>query len=183
MPFKRSPRTYDEHSLYEYAVGALGRRMRSVAELKRLMRQRLLGVEPSRAEKMMDLVLFRLKDHGYLNDTKFAAAYTANRRDNERFGRMRVVTDLKAKGVHSELIQQAVESAYAGVDEEKLAREHLARKRVKRPGNEKEAARVYRLLARAGFRTSVAVRILKAWNVDDEVLTALESESEAASES
>ena len=30
-----------EGELYEYAVGALGRRMRSVAELKRLLRQRV----------------------------------------------------------------------------------------------------------------------------------------------
>ena len=41
MPFKRPPKTYDEESLYEYAVGALGRQMRTVAEIKRLMRRRV----------------------------------------------------------------------------------------------------------------------------------------------
>ena len=32
---------FDENSLYDYAVGALGRRMRTVAELKRLLRGRV----------------------------------------------------------------------------------------------------------------------------------------------
>ena len=39
MPFKRAPKIYDEAMLYEYAVGALSRKMRTVAELKRLMRE------------------------------------------------------------------------------------------------------------------------------------------------
>ena len=40
MPFPRPKKVYTEAELYEYAVGALGRRMRTVAELKRLLRQR-----------------------------------------------------------------------------------------------------------------------------------------------
>ena len=40
MPFKRARKTYDGESLYEYAVGALARQMRTVAEIKRLMRNR-----------------------------------------------------------------------------------------------------------------------------------------------
>ena len=41
MAFKRTQKIYDEDMLYEYAVGALGRKMRTVAELKRLMRERV----------------------------------------------------------------------------------------------------------------------------------------------
>jgi len=40
MGFARR-RLETEGELYEYAVGALARRMRSVAELKRLLRQRV----------------------------------------------------------------------------------------------------------------------------------------------
>ena len=36
MPLPRPKKVYTEDELYQYAVGALGRRMRSVAELKRL---------------------------------------------------------------------------------------------------------------------------------------------------
>ena len=41
MPFKRPKEIVDENALYDYAVRSLGRRMRTVAELKRLMRQRV----------------------------------------------------------------------------------------------------------------------------------------------
>ncbi len=42
MTFSRPKRrTYTEDEMYEYAVGALARRMRTVAELKRMMRARV----------------------------------------------------------------------------------------------------------------------------------------------
>ena len=173
MPLHRR-KTYDEATLYEYAVGALARRMRSVAELKRLMRQRLPAGEES--EALVEAVIARLKDQKYLNDTAYAAAYSSYRKENEKFGRLRVVTDLKARGVHADVIAQAVGAAYAGTDEEKLAREHLRRKRVQKPTDAQGAARIFRALLRAGYTSRTIIRILKQWDVDDEVLTALESE-------
>src|SRR5436305_10384202 len=86
-----------ENQLYEYAVGALGRRMRSVAELKRLLRQRV-EAETEVGKILVELVIRKLKDQGYLNDAKYAATYSAFRRDNEKLGRRRVATDLKIKG-------------------------------------------------------------------------------------
>ena len=59
MPFKRTRRTYDEAALYEYAMGALGRRMRTVAELKRLMRARVEG-QPD-GGVLIEAVVARLK--------------------------------------------------------------------------------------------------------------------------
>lgn len=161
----------DENSLYDYAIGALGRRMRSVAELKRLLRNRC--TEP----EIIEQVVSRLKDQKYLNDSNYAAAYSSFRRDNEKFGRRRVITDLKAKGVHGDVIEKAIEDAYSGVKEEELARAFLKRKRLKQPANNKDAARIFRALVRAGFGPGVSVRILKNWDVDEEVLTALQEES------
>lgn len=172
MPFKRSAKIYDEESLYEYAVGALGRRMRTVAEIKRLMRNRVR--EQPHAELLVDVVVARLKEHKYLNDSSYAESYSRFRKENEKFGRRRVVQDLKAKGVHGEIIERAVGAAYDEVNEEQLAREFLRRRRAKKPADQKQAARVFRMLARAGFSTGIAVRILKKWNVDDETITALE---------
>src|SRR6202051_3899938 len=115
-----------ENELYEYAVGALGRRMRSVAELKRLLRPRV-EAETEIGQTLVELVIRRLKDQGYLNDAKYAAAFSSFRRDNEKFGRRRVVTDLKTKGVHGEVIEKAVDSVYEEVNEEKQARDYLRR--------------------------------------------------------
>src|SRR5207244_8301741 len=108
MAFSRPQKTYAEEELYQYAVGALSRRMRSVAELKRLLRQRV-ETETELGQTLVELVIRRLKDQGYLNDSQYAATYSSLRRDNEKFGRMRVVTDLKAKGVHGEVIERSEE--------------------------------------------------------------------------
>jgi len=175
MPFKRTNKIYDEPMLYEYAVGALGRRMRTVAELKRLMRGRVR--EQPNAELLVDVVIARLKEQKYLNDTTYAESYSRYRKENEKFGRRRVVQDLKAKGVHADIIDKTVGVAYADVNEEQLARQYLRRKRLRKPADEKQAAKVFRNLMRAGFSTRIIFRILKQWDVDDEMLSALEAES------
>jgi regulatory protein len=175
MPFKRARKTYDEESLYEYAIGALGRQMRTVAEIKRLMRRRV-GDQPH-GELLVEVVVARLKLQHYLNDTSYAESYARFRKENEKFGRMRVVQDLKVKGVHGDVIDSVVNAAYSDVNEEQLAREFLRRKRVSKPVGQKQAARIFRMLVRAGFQTGFIFRILKKWDVDDETLTALESEA------
>jgi regulatory protein len=176
MAFKRPNEIFDENTLYDYAVGALGRRMRTVAELKRLMRQRVPKDEIGHL--LVEMVILRLKDQKYLNDTDYAAAFSSLRRDNEKFGRRRVITDLKVKGVHADVIEKVVEETYATVNEEELARAYLKRKRLKKPANDKEAARIFRGLMRAGFGAGVAIKVLKNWQVDDELLAALQEEAE-----
>jgi regulatory protein len=74
------------------------------------------------------------------------------------------------------VIEKAVGSAYSEVNDEQLARAFLRRKRQQKPADQKQAARIFRTLARAGFTTRVIVAILKKWDVDEDVLTALESE-------
>jgi regulatory protein len=175
MPFKRSQKTYDEASLYEYAIGALGRRMRTVAEIKRLMRNRV----ESQADgaELIEAVVAKLKAQRYLNDTSYAESYSRLRKENDKFGRMRVEQDLKIKGVHAEIIDGAVGAAYDDVNEESLAREFLRRRRIAKPADKKQAARVFRTLVRAGFPSRVIFRILKTWDVDEETIMAMEEES------
>ncbi|HTU41462.1 MAG TPA: regulatory protein RecX [Candidatus Aquilonibacter sp.] len=177
MPFPRPKRKfYSEDELYEYAVGALARRMRTVAELKRLLRTRV-EAETEYGKTLVELIIRRLKDNGYLNDSQYAAYFSALRRDNQKFGRRRIVTDLKTKGVHNDLIETAVDAAFEGISEEKQARDYLRRKRLKKPKDQKDAARVFRQLARGGFTTKSIFAILKKWDVDEEVLTQLEGEA------
>jgi len=176
MAFGRPKKVFTEEELYEYAVGALARRMRTVAEIKRLLRNKV-EADTEIGKTLVELVTVRLKDQGYLNDSKYAAAYSSFRRDNEKFGRQRVITDLKSKGVHGDVIEKAVSSVYDEVNEEKLARDYLRRKRLQKPGDQKQAARIFRQLVRAGFRSKTIFTILKKWDVDDETLTTLESES------
>jgi regulatory protein len=153
MPFSRPKRKfYSEDELYEYAVGALARRMRTVAELKRLLRIRVEDAESEYGKTLVELIIRRLKDRGYLNDSQYAAYFSSLRRDNQKFGRRRVVTDLKAKGMHSDVIDKAVEAAFEGVSEEKQAREFLRRKRLLKPKDQKQTARIFRHSEEMGCR-------------------------------
>ena len=177
MPFSRSKKkVYTEDELYQYAVGALARRMRSIAELKRLLRQKV-EADTEFGQTLVELIIRKLKDQGYLNDARYAAAFSSLRRDNEKFGRMRVVTDLKIKGVHGDVIDAAVSAAFDEVSDEKQARAFLQRKRLTKPQDQKQAARIFRRLTRAGFRSKTIFTILKKWDVDEEMLTTLEGEN------
>jgi regulatory protein len=180
MAWKKStvPRTYTEAALYDYAVGALGRRMRTVAELKRLMRARA-GHQPD-CDALVEAVTARLKEQRYLNDTSYASFYSTSRRDNEKFGRIRVVQELKAKGVHPEVIEKTLAETYGEVDEHKLAREFAERKRLQQPADQKQAAKIFRMMARAGFSSRAIIQLLRNWHVEDETLSALEQERDMA---
>jgi regulatory protein len=158
-----------EAALFVYAVGMLARRMRTERELRRLMQRR---AEPGElGARAMDAVVVRLKELNYLSDPRFAADYTRLRKENEKFGPRRVQQDLAAKGVASETVGAAVGAAYANVDEVALAREHVARKRMKQPSGEnarKESAKVMGRLLRAGFSAGTVFKVLREWGVEVE---------------
>jgi regulatory protein len=147
--------------------------MRTEAELRRLMKAR---VEPGESgEAAIAGALARLREHGYLNDAVFAETYARLRQENQKLGQRRVKQDLQQKGVGAELIAETLEARYGETNEEALAREHLARRRIRKPENEKEAARVMRRLVTAGFTTGVIYKILRQWDVPEETLAELDN--------
>lgn len=199
----RSPRRtkpIDEQALYEYALGVLGRGMRTEAELRRLLQRKLAPAtlraqtdvggpdedgefsavqqvlppseEPdssqraAQADAMILAVLSRLRSHQYLSDARYAATYASLRREGRRLGAHRVAHDLRRKGVPAEIITREVATAYEGTPEEAQARAFLARKRVTipKPCSDRDKARILRMLARAGFGSTVAWKILRDGN-------------------
>jgi regulatory protein len=166
MPFRsrRRPEPLDEAALYQYAVGALARQMRTVAELKRLMSRRVEQGEVG--ETKMAAVVARLADQHYLDDRAFASTYTRLRQENQSFGKRRVQQELTRKGVQAELVASTVETAYAQISEEELVRRYVARKRISKPQDEKETARLVRRLVGAGFSFAIISTLLKSWELD-----------------
>jgi regulatory protein len=124
---------------------------------------------------VIETVVARLREYGYLDDAAFAETYARLRQENEKLGVRRVRQDLQQKGVNSDLIAETLESRYGQTNEEALARQHLERKRIRKPENEKETARVMRRLVTAGFSTGVIYKILRQWDVPEESLAALEN--------
>jgi regulatory protein len=150
--------------------------MRTEAQLHRLMQAR---VEPGeRGEAVIHTVVARLKEYGYLDDAAFAETYARLRQENEKLGSRRVRQDLKLKGVKADLVEETLDARYGATDEEALARQHLERKRIRKPENEKETARIMRRLVAAGFSTGVIYKILRNWDVPDEALSALDAADE-----
>ncbi|MFZ0394402.1 MAG: regulatory protein RecX [Terracidiphilus sp.] len=147
--------------------------MRTESELRRLMHQR---VEPGDAgETVIAAVIARLKEQKYLDDAAFAETFARLRQENEKLGQRSVRQKLQQKGVSARIVSETVDARYAGTNEEVLARQYLERKRIAKPTDEKESARVTRRLVAAGFSTGVIYKILRQWNVPDEFLTALDN--------
>jgi regulatory protein len=161
---RKAPPVLDESALYEYAVKALGRQMRTVAELKRLMGRK---VEPGElGQTKIATVVARLLDQHYLDDPAFASTYTRLRQENQGFGKRRVQQELARKGVQSETAASAIETAYAEVSEDELVRRYVARKRLEKPQDQKQTARVIRRLVGAGFSFGVISKLLKTWDIE-----------------
>jgi regulatory protein len=159
-----------EAALFDYAVGALARRMRTERELRRLMALRAVPGEAG--VHAMDAVVHRLKELRYLSDVRFAATYTRVRKEDQKLGRRRVEQDLAAKGVPRGIVAKQVGEAYADVDELKLAREYVERKRMRRPEGKKEQARAMGRLLRAGFSSGTVWKLLREWGVEAEEFAA-----------
>ena len=68
FPHAQPPTPLDEAALYDYAVNALARSMRTVAQLKRLMRRKVEAGETG--EEKIAAVVARLHEHRYLDDAR-----------------------------------------------------------------------------------------------------------------
>jgi regulatory protein len=175
---ERKVRHLDTEGLWNYALRALGGRAHSTGE----MRDKLVR----RAEKPEDVdrVLARLKESKYLDDGQFAEGYATARLANERFGKTRVLQDLRHRRVAPSLAEKTVQSVYRDVDESALIEEWIRRKYRATPREglfqeDKDLASAYRRLLRAGFRTGEIVRVLKRFAKNPELLDSFEPPEEA----
>ena len=161
-PKKREP--VGESELFDYAVGSLARRMRTVRDLRRLMKPR--AQEGDAGERDMDRVVERLIELKYLSDERYAQDYTRLRKENQALGRRRVAQDLAVKGVSKELASATLEAAYGETDEVALARTYCERKRIQQPVEQKEVVRVMNRLMRAGYSSGAIFKLLRSWKIE-----------------
>jgi len=163
MPFKRSSKPKEPprgNSVYEIAVRALASRARSTAEIRTLLARRGAG------EEDIGAAIVRLREHGYLDDERFAKTFVRSKIENQSFGSGRVRRDLSKKRVSREIAERAVNSAYEQVNERELLREYLRRKlRVAAaPTKPSALASLYQRLLRVGFSSATIVKELAGLN-------------------
>lgn len=178
---ERKIRYLDSEGLWAYALRVLGGRAQSAGELRDKLRRRA-----ARAGDV-DEVLARLKSAGYLDDRRFAEGFAASRLSGEKFGRMRVIQDLRHRRVAPALAESTVQKVYQEVNEEALIEDWIRRKYRREPReglfeDQKDMASAYRRLARAGFKSGEIVKVLKRFAKNPELLDNFEPPEEPGEE-
>lgn len=180
MPFAASSKKLAPEALFAYAVKALERRAHTEQELRAKL-QRRASATASVAETVK-----RLKSIGYLDDQRTAESHAYGRREFQRFGKRRVMTELQRRGVAFDTAKQTVEQAYDKVNELDLIREHLRRKLSCDPDaqlkDQKQFARVVRNLQGAGFSSGKIIEALGKVVAEPEWLEGLEDRLAEAAE-
>jgi regulatory protein len=133
---------------FERAVKLLAAKSRSVAEL----RERLMAGKGAN-EEIVETVISRLREYGYLDDERFALSYASYKVKQKPIGRRRLERDLKMKKVPSGVADQALALVYAETSEELLIDQAIAKRlRIRgRPKNRAEAKSLFDHLLRLGF--------------------------------
>lgn len=174
-------RPLEGEALWSYALKLLGGRAHSTGELKEKLRRRAARLTE------VEEVLARLKDHGYLNDQRYAEGFASARLANDKLGRTRVVQDLRQRRVAPALAEKVVRQVYQDVNEEALIEDWVRRKYRLAPREglfreDKDLAAAYRRLLHAGFRTGEIVRVLKRFAKNPDLLDSFEPPEEPADE-
>ena len=157
--------------LFQYAARSLGARSQSIAKLK----EKLQAKAANPAD--VDEALSRLKQAGFLNDSRFAESFAASRLSSQSQGKARILRDLGQQKVPRIVAEQAVAEAFSTVNEEDLIEEHIRRKlRSVDLSDPKKLQTAYRRLRYAGFGSAVTIRVLKRHAAGAEELESLENE-------
>ena len=173
----RKAKLLDLGKLLSLALRLLGGRAYSIGELREKLQRRAEHPED------VDNVLAQLKQSGYLDDKAFAENYAAARLENEGFGKMRVLRDLRQHRVAPQLAEQVTERTFQSTDETELIEAFLKRKfRGKDLGpflsEEKNLAAAFRRLRYAGFSAGTSIRVLKRYAQQADALEGMEDAEE-----
>jgi len=153
---------------FERAIKLLTARPRSVGEL----RERLLKLKDTN-EDVVEAVIARLREYGYLDDERFAFSYASYRVKQKPVGRRRLEQDLKFKKVDSQVASEALDTVFCETPEEQLIDEAIAKRlRIRgKPKNRLEAKNLFEHLVRQGFEFELvrkSVRSLTRHYTDEE---------------
>ncbi len=137
------------------AFNLLSAKPRSVAEL----RTRLLEKEWAEAE-VVDRVIARMQELGYLNDQQYAEQFANARLTAKPIGRSRLRQDMRRKKISATDAEQALSEVYTDDREEQLI-EAAITKRLRlrgQPTSREESKKLFDYLLRLGFGYDLVIR-------------------------
>jgi regulatory protein len=176
---RKPPPKLAGEELFEYAVKYLALQACSSEALRTKLRRR------AASNTDIEATIARLKDIGYLSDERFAESYALNRAENDGFGRMRVLADLRAKRIPARLAEKAVEQVFEEKSEAAMIDAFIERRMSSlaakgRVEDEKELMRAYRRLRRAGFSSGGVMTALKRMAARPELIEEPPADEEEA---
>jgi regulatory protein len=151
---------------FQRAAKLLAAKSRSVAEL----RERLLSSAGTN-KTIVDDVITRLCEYGYLDDARFAEGYASLRLRERPIGRRRLERDLWMKKVDKAVAEKALDLVFAQTPEAELIDRAIAKRtRLRgRPRTRAEAKSLFDHLLRQGFGFElVSERVREAAKILDE---------------
>jgi regulatory protein len=142
----------------------LAAKARSVEEL----RDRLLEGRGA-TEQIVETVIERLREYGYLNDARYAQNYASLRVQQRPIGRQRLERDLRMKKVDKQTVDAALDQVFEATPEEDLIDSAIA-KRIRlrgRPQTRAEAKKLFDHLLRQGFAFELVGEKVRAASKSD----------------
>lgn len=153
--------------VFQRAGKLLAAKARSVEEL----RERLLEGRGA-TDSIVETVIERLREYGYLNDARYAQSYASLRVQQRPIGRQRLERDLRMKKVDKQTVDAALDQVFEATPEEDLIDRAIA-KRIRlrgRPQTRAEAKKLFDHLLRQGFSFELVgdkVRAVSKGEVED----------------
>lgn len=150
--------------VFQRAGKLLAAKPRSVAEL----RERLLEGRGA-TKTIVEEVIARLREYGYLDDARFAHSYASLRVQQRPIGRQRLARDLWLKKIDKQTVEAALDQVFeASPESEMIDRAIEKRTRLRgRPQTRAEAKKLFDHLLRQGFAFELVSEKVRAVSKGD----------------
>jgi regulatory protein len=151
---------------FQRAGKLLAAKARSVAELRERLQERCSD------KAVVEIVIDRLREYGYLDDERYAVSYASSKVRQSPVGRRRLEQSLARKKVDRSVADEALDQVFAETPEAELI-DRAIEKRVRlrgRPSNRAEAKSLFDHLLRQGFPFELVaekVRAVSQTNLDE----------------
>jgi regulatory protein len=139
----------------DLAYRAVGRRERTVAELRTCLEGKRVGPEE------IDAAVAELRGAGLLDDAHFAQRFAEDKRELARWGGERIARELHRRGVAPDLIEAAV--ADRGTEDELATALLVLEERGPPHDDDRARDRAWRLLVRRGYTPEIAYDAVRAY--------------------
>lgn len=153
-----------QYSVYDDAVKYLSRKMRSAHEMREYLKKK------EYFDDLIDSVIKKLKDQGYINDLAYSKAYVHDRIVLSNDGPYKIEKDLKKNMIKQEYIIEALNSYTEDIEKEKI--EKLILKAIKTnhtKGKRVLKQKTFQDLVNLGYHKEVVSSLLYLFDdMDDE---------------